>query len=85
MYLRTPKRYQRGYRRNIISWRRLLLWVLAPPLIFIFIGIYENREMFKDDVNEFVETYGRGQRKRHAFLGCVVQKIRANEAATEAG
>jgi hypothetical protein len=33
------------------------------------------------DVNEFVETYGRGQRKRHAFLGCVLQKVRANEAA----
>jgi hypothetical protein len=36
------------------------------------------------DVNEFVETYGRGQRKRHAFLGCVVQKLRASEAAKPA-
>ena len=36
------------------------------------------------DVNEFVETYGRGQRKRHAFLACVVQKVRANQAATAA-
>ena len=36
------------------------------------------------DVNEFVETYGRGQRKRHAFLGCVMQKVRAGEAATAA-
>jgi hypothetical protein len=36
------------------------------------------------DVNEFVEKYGRGQRKRHAFLGCVVQTLRANEAAAEA-
>jgi hypothetical protein len=36
------------------------------------------------DVNEFVETYGRGQRKRHAFLGCVVQKLQAAEAAKPA-
>ena len=36
------------------------------------------------DVNEFVETYGRGQRKRHAFLGCVLQKVQAAEAAKPA-
>jgi hypothetical protein len=36
------------------------------------------------DVNEFVETYGRGQRKRHAFLACVMQTLRANEAAKAA-
>jgi hypothetical protein len=36
------------------------------------------------DVNAFVEKYGRGQRKRHAFLGCVVQTLRANEAVKAA-
>jgi hypothetical protein len=36
------------------------------------------------DVNEFVETYGRGQRKRHAFLSCVMQTLRAGEAARPA-
>jgi hypothetical protein len=33
------------------------------------------------DVNAFVEKYGRGERKRHAFFSCVVQTVRANEAA----
>jgi hypothetical protein len=33
------------------------------------------------DVNAFVEKYGRGERKRHAFYSCVVETFRANEAA----
>lgn len=36
------------------------------------------------DVNEFVEKYGRGQRKRHAFLACVMQTVWAGEAAKPA-
>jgi hypothetical protein len=36
------------------------------------------------DVNAFVEKYGRGERKRHAFFSCVVQTVRTNEAAKAA-
>jgi hypothetical protein len=36
------------------------------------------------DVNAFVEKYGRGERKRHAFYSCVVQTVRANDAAQAA-
>jgi hypothetical protein len=36
------------------------------------------------DVNAFVEKYGKGERKRHAFYSCVVQTLRANEAAKPA-
>ncbi len=33
------------------------------------------------DVNAFVEKYGKGERKRHAFHACVVQTFRAGEEA----
>jgi hypothetical protein len=33
------------------------------------------------DVNAFVEKYGKGERKRHAFFNCVVQTFRAGEEA----
>ena len=33
------------------------------------------------DVNAFVEKYGKGERKRHAFFSCVVQTYRAGEGA----
>jgi hypothetical protein len=33
------------------------------------------------DVNAFVEKYGKGERKRHAFYTCVVQTYRAGEEA----
>ncbi len=36
------------------------------------------------DVNAFVEKYGKGERKRHAFYSCVLQTFRANEAAKPA-
>ena len=36
------------------------------------------------DANAFVEKYGRGERKRHAFYGCVVETLRAGEAAKPA-
>ena len=36
------------------------------------------------DVNAFVEKYGRGERKRHAFYGCVVETLRAGETAKPA-
>jgi tetratricopeptide (TPR) repeat protein len=50
MYLRTPKRYQRNKRRGMrIRWRWLPLWIIAPIIIFIGVGIYENREMIPPD------------------------------------
>ena len=36
------------------------------------------------DVNAFVEKYGKGERKRHAFYSCVVETFRAGEAAKPA-
>ena len=50
MYLRTPKRYRKSGRgRGIIPWRRLLFWIIAPVLIFIGIGIYQNPELLRED------------------------------------
>lgn len=55
MQIKTPKRYaRRGRRHNLISVRSLLIWIIVPVLIFIGIGIYENREMFAPQVNELV-------------------------------
>lgn len=55
MYLRTPKRYRRGRRRAGVSLSRLLIWIIVPVLIVVGIGVYENREMFTDDINRIVE------------------------------
>jgi len=56
MYLRTPKRYRRGGRRRMgLSLWRVLLWILAPVIIFVGIGIYENRDMFTDDVTRILD------------------------------
>lgn len=58
MYIQTPKRYARkgGRRRhNLISWRKLLFWITMPLLIFVMIGIYENRERWIPDINRAVE------------------------------
>lgn len=56
MYLRTPKRYtRRGQRRRLLSWRTVLLWLMTPVIIFIGIGIYQNRAMFIPSVSRFVE------------------------------
>jgi len=55
MYLRTPKRYRgRGRRRSGISLWRILFWIVMPVLIVIGIGVYENREMFTDDVSRII-------------------------------
>lgn len=57
MYIQTPKRYaRRGQRRhNLISWRKLLFWLLMPLLIFVFVGIYENRERWIPQISRAVE------------------------------
>ena len=36
------------------------------------------------DVNAFVEKYGKGEPKRHAFYSCVVETFRAGESAKPA-
>jgi tetratricopeptide (TPR) repeat protein len=53
MYLRSKQRIRK--RRNIALWR-ILLWVIAPVLIFIGIGIYQNREMMIPRVSELVNS-----------------------------
>lgn len=56
MYLKTPKRYQRGARRQrgLFSMRTLLIWFLVPPLIVVGIGIYENRAQIIPWLNQEV-------------------------------
>lgn len=53
MYLNTRRR---PTRRRGISLRRLALWIFAPILIFIGIGIYQNREMFVPTVNQLLNN-----------------------------
>ncbi len=55
MYLRTPKRYARR-RHTLVSWRRLLIWLVIPVLIFVFIGIYENRWRWQGDIDQLVDN-----------------------------
>jgi tetratricopeptide (TPR) repeat protein len=53
MYLNSRRR---PTRRRGISLRRLALWIFAPILIFIGIGIYQNREMFIPTINQFMNN-----------------------------
>lgn len=46
MYLKTPKRYQRGQRRSIISLRWLWLWLLTPAVVLGGIYLYNNRDAY---------------------------------------
>lgn len=55
MYLSTPKRYQKNRRQRIINPRSCLIWILAPILIVILIGIYENKQQFVPRINELVD------------------------------
>lgn len=52
MYLRTSRRVRR---KRIIPLWRIALWLLAPLLIFIGIGIYQNRESYIPMVTEFFD------------------------------
>ncbi|MBC8098726.1 MAG: tetratricopeptide repeat protein [Armatimonadetes bacterium] len=54
MYLKNNTRYRR--RRGWIPMWRVLLWLLAPVLIFVGIGIYQNREQFIPLVNQAVNN-----------------------------
>jgi tetratricopeptide (TPR) repeat protein len=57
MYLRTPKRYTgRPRRRRLISFKRLALWLIALVLIFIGVGIFENRAAILPDVQSWVNN-----------------------------
>ncbi|GAB4522694.1 MAG: hypothetical protein OHK0046_35610 [Anaerolineae bacterium] len=56
MYIKTPKRYaRRGRRHNVFSLRSVLLWITVPLLLFILIGVYENRDMFIPGISEALE------------------------------
>ena len=57
MQIRTPKRYRRsGRRRRLISWRRLLFWMVVPLLIFISVGLYQNPDLWQDDAQQYIEN-----------------------------
>lgn len=57
MHLRSSKRYSgRRRRHNVFSLRRLLLWILAPIVIFIGVGVYQNQDTLVPRVNEFVDN-----------------------------
>jgi tetratricopeptide (TPR) repeat protein len=60
MYLRTPKRYRKSGRgRRSIRWRWVPLWIIAPILIFIGVGIYQNSDLFREDAeNAFYDLIG---------------------------
>lgn len=50
MYLKTPKRYQRGHRRSIISLRWAWLWILTPIVVFVGMHIYNNKDQYTPQV-----------------------------------
>ncbi len=52
MYLKTPKRYQRGQGRSIISFRWLWLWLLTPVVVFVGVQLYNNRETYIPQVEQ---------------------------------
>lgn len=54
MYLRTPKKYDGRRRRNLFSARRVVLWLLAPVLIFGGWWLYDHQEAVLPVVNEGV-------------------------------
>src|SRR5690606_3843974 len=54
MYLRTPKRYQGGQRRSIISLRWLWLWILTPIIVYGGLQLYENREAYIPQVESIM-------------------------------
>lgn len=62
MYLRQSKRYRGRRHASIISFKKILFWIVAIAIIVIGIGIYENREMFIPLVdkafNSMVDTAG---------------------------
>lgn len=54
MYLRTPKRYMRGQKRSIISFRWLWLWILAPVVVVIGVFLYNNRDIFAPQIGRVI-------------------------------
>jgi tetratricopeptide (TPR) repeat protein len=56
MYLRTPRRYQRGQKRSVISFRWLWLWLLTPVVVFIGLELYNNRTMYGPRVTRILDN-----------------------------
>jgi tetratricopeptide (TPR) repeat protein len=54
MYLKTPKRYQRGQKRSPISLRWLWLWILTPLVAFVGLQVYNNRDTFGPPVQQVI-------------------------------
>lgn len=56
MQIRTPKKYRGVQRRNVISCRRILFYMLAIVVIFVGVGIYQNRQLFAPTVQVVMNT-----------------------------
>lgn len=54
MYLRTPKRYTRGQKRSIISFRWLWLWILVPAVVLVGLELYNNRQVYTPQVERVI-------------------------------
>lgn len=54
MYLRTPKRYTRGQKRSIISFRWLWLWILAPVVVIVGMYLYNNRDTYSPIIGQVI-------------------------------
>lgn len=54
MYLKTPKRYRRGYsnRRSPLSLRWLWLWILTPLVVYGGIQIYSNLDTIAPPIHQ---------------------------------
>jgi len=56
MQIRTPKKYRGVQRRNVVSCRRIMFYMLAIVFIFGGIGIYQNRQLFAPTVQAVMNT-----------------------------
>lgn len=54
MYLKTPKRYQRGQKRSPISLRWLWLWILTPIVAVVGIQIYNDRDTYGPPIQQVI-------------------------------
>lgn len=68
MQIRTPKKYRGVQRRNTISCRRILFYLVGVVVIVIGVGIYENRQMFAPTIQAIVDNVVQDMEKSAATL-----------------
>ncbi len=56
MQIRTPKRYRGVQRRNVVSCRRIMFYMVALVVIFAGVGIYQNRQLFAPTVQVVMDS-----------------------------